>query len=197
MAMIDTELLTAFRHLSPAARTAWGKHDRPTEQWLPLWRHMADSAAVAGRLWDEWVPENVKALVAEAFPQGGDDARQVAVFLACVHDIGKASPAFACQVDGLADRMRDAGLDMPYQKQFGLDRRMAPHGLAGQQLIQEWLGERFGWSERASGQFAVVAGGDITGRRRTTSRSTTSGFGRGCCVLGAGVKRYGRASSSS
>ncbi|MFL3869775.1 type I-E CRISPR-associated protein Cse1/CasA [Streptomyces griseobrunneus] len=157
--MIDTELLTAFRHLSPAARTAWGKHDRPTEQWLPLWRHMADSAAVAGRLWDEWVPENVKALVAEAFPQGGDDARQVAVFLACVHDIGKASPAFACQVDGLADRMRDAGLDMPYQKQFGLDRRMAPHGLAGQQLIQEWLGERFGWSERASGQFAVVAGG--------------------------------------
>ncbi len=159
MAMIDTELLTAFRHLSPAARTAWGKHDRPTEQWLPLWRHMADSAAVAGRLWDEWVPGNVKALVAEAFPQGADDARQVAVYLACVHDIGKATPAFACQVEGLADQMRDAGLGMPYQKQFGLDRRMAPHGLAGQLLIQEWLGERFGWTERASGQFAVVAGG--------------------------------------
>ncbi|MGW5068239.1 type I-E CRISPR-associated protein Cse1/CasA [Streptomyces cyaneofuscatus] len=157
--MIDTELLIAFRDLSPAARTAWGKHDQPTEQWLPLWRHMADSAAVAGRLWDKWVPANVKALVAEAFPQGADDARQVAVYLACVHDIGKATPAFACQVDGLADQMRDAGLGMPYQKQFGLDRRMAPHGLAGQLLIQEWLGERFGWSERASGQFAVVTGG--------------------------------------
>ncbi|MET8345426.1 type I-E CRISPR-associated protein Cse1/CasA [Streptomyces microflavus] len=159
MVMIDAERLTTFRHLSPAARTAWGKHDRKTEQWLPLWRHMADSAAVAGRLWDEWVPGNVKALVADAFPQGADDARQVAVYLACVHDIGKATPAFACQVDGLADQMRDAGLDMPYQKQFGLDRRMAPHGLAGQLLIQEWLAERFGWSERASGQFAVVAGG--------------------------------------
>ncbi len=159
MTMPDTEHLTAFRHLSDASRTAWGKHDRTTEQWLPLWRHMADSAAVAGRLWDGWVPDSVKALVADVLPQGSPDARQVAVFLACVHDIGKATPAFACQVDGLADQMRDAGLEMPYRKQFGLDRRMAPHGLAGQALLQEWLGERFGWSERVSGQFAVVAGG--------------------------------------
>ncbi|MFB7296470.1 type I-E CRISPR-associated protein Cse1/CasA [Streptomyces rubiginosohelvolus] len=159
MTVPDAERLTAFRHLSPASRTAWGKHDRQTEQWLPLWRHMADSAAVAGLLWDAWVPDNVKALLADAFPRGTSDARQAAFFLAGVHDIGKATPAFACQVDGLADRMRAAGLDMPYQKQFGLDRRMAPHGLAGQLLLQEWLGERFGWSERVSGQFAVIAGG--------------------------------------
>ncbi|WP_455431579.1 type I-E CRISPR-associated protein Cse1/CasA [Streptomyces gelaticus] len=153
------EVPTAYAQLSPAARTAWGKHDRATEEWLPLWRHMADSAAVAGRLWDSWVPENVKALVADPLPQGAADARQLAVYLACVHDIGKATPAFACQVEGLAHRMRRAGLDMPDQKQFGEDRRMAPHGLAGQLLIQEWLAERFGWSGRASGQFAVVAGG--------------------------------------
>ncbi|MCX4675659.1 type I-E CRISPR-associated protein Cse1/CasA [Streptomyces sp. NBC_01433] len=153
------ECPTAYNELSAASRTAWGKHDRKTEEWLPLWRHMADSAAVAGRLWDAWVPANVKALVADVFPGGAADARQVAVYLACVHDIGKATPAFACQVDGLADRMRRAGLDLPYQKQFGVDRRMAPHGLAGQLLLQEWLAERFGWSGRASGQFAVVAGG--------------------------------------
>lgn len=153
------EVPTAYTKLSPAARTAWGKHDRATEEWLPLWRHMADSAAVAGRLWDSWVPENVKALVAEQLPQGAADARRLAVYLACVHDIGKATPAFACQVEGLAHRMRRAGLDMPDQKQFGEDRRMAPHGLAGQLLMQEWLAERFGWGGRASGQFAVVAGG--------------------------------------
>ncbi|MFJ1746395.1 type I-E CRISPR-associated protein Cse1/CasA [Streptomyces sp. NPDC088116] len=148
-----------FDLLSTTARLAWGKHDRKTEGWLPLWRHMADSLAVSGKLWDEWVPGNVKALVAEALPAGADDARRLMVFLAAAHDIGKATPAFACQVDGLADRMRAAGLDMPYQKQFGTDRRMAPHGLAGQLLIQEWLSERFGWAGRASGQFAVVAGG--------------------------------------
>lgn len=148
-----------FDLLSAAARLAWGKHDRKTDGWLPLWRHMADSAAVAGKLWDEWVPGNVKALVAEALPEGAVDARRLMVFLAAAHDTGKATPAFACQVDGLADRMRGAGLDMPYQKQFGTDRRMAPHGLAGQLLLQEWLSDRFGLAGRASGQYAVVAGG--------------------------------------
>ncbi|GLF98744.1 type I-E CRISPR-associated protein Cse1/CasA [Streptomyces yaizuensis] len=148
-----------FPSLSTAARRAWGKHDRPTEQWLPLWRHMADSAATAGKLWDVWLPAHVKDLVAEALPGGAADARLLTVFLAASHDTGKATPAFACQVDGLADRMRAAGLDMPYQKQFGTDRRMAPHGLAGHLLIQEWLSQRFGWSARACGQFAVVAGG--------------------------------------
>ncbi|MET8028999.1 type I-E CRISPR-associated protein Cse1/CasA [Streptomyces avermitilis] len=148
-----------FDRLSVAARMVWGKHERRTDEWLPLWRHMADSGAVAGKLWDEWVPANVKALIAEVLPGGMDDARRLVVFLATAHDIGKATPAFACQVDGLGDRMRTAGLSMPYQKEFGTDRRMAPHGLAGQLLIQEWLSERYGWSSRASGQFAVVAGG--------------------------------------
>ncbi|MFJ7420947.1 type I-E CRISPR-associated protein Cse1/CasA [Streptomyces uncialis] len=148
-----------FDLLSPAARRAWGKHDRRTEEWLPLWRHMADSAAVAGVLWDEWVPNRVKTLVAEVLPGGADDARRLLVFLAATHDIGKSTPAFACQVEALADRMRSAGLEMPYQKQFGTDRRMAPHGLASQLLLQEWLSERFGLVDRFSGQFAVVAGG--------------------------------------
>ncbi|MGO4750931.1 CRISPR-associated endonuclease Cas3'', partial [Streptomyces sp. 2MCAF27] len=150
---------SAFAKLSATARLAWGKHDRGTDDWLPLWRHMADSAAVAGRLWDEWVPGSVQRFVAESLPQGEDDARQLLIWLAATHDTGKGTPAFACQVDSLADRMRAAGLEMPYQKQFGADRRMAPHGLAGQLLIQEWLSERHGWSGRASGQFAVVAGG--------------------------------------
>ncbi|MEC4019756.1 type I-E CRISPR-associated protein Cse1/CasA [Streptomyces sp. H27-D2] len=148
-----------FARLSPAARAAWAKHDRKTDGWLPLWRHMADSAAVAGKLWDEWLPGNVKALVAESLPAEEADARRMVVFLAASHDTGKATPAFACQVDSLADRMRAAGLGMPTVKEYGTDRRMAPHGLAGQLLLQEWLSERHGMGSRASGQFAVVAGG--------------------------------------
>ncbi|WP_225844908.1 CRISPR-associated helicase Cas3' [Streptomyces sp. HPF1205] len=149
----------AFGALSKAARRTWGKHDRDTEDWLPLRQHMADSAAVAGKLWDEWLPRNIRELVAEVLPTGMDDGRRLAVWLAASHDIGKATPAFACQVDGLANRMRRAGLDMPDQKQFGTDRVLAPHGLAGQVLIQEWLNERFGWTVRTSAQFAIVAGG--------------------------------------
>ncbi|MFJ8676392.1 type I-E CRISPR-associated protein Cse1/CasA [Streptomyces sp. NPDC093589] len=149
----------AFQNLSLPARRAWGKHDRGTESWLPLWRHMADSAAVAGRLWDEWLPSNVKRLLVEALPDGADDAGRLVVWLAAGHDIGKATVAFSCQVDSLAEKMRDAGLEMPYEGQLRADRKRAPHGLAGQIIFQEWLADRYGWSGRASGQFAVVAGG--------------------------------------
>ncbi|WP_455432591.1 CRISPR-associated helicase Cas3' [Streptomyces sioyaensis] len=137
----------------------WAKHDRGGEGWLPLWRHMEDSAAVAGLLWDRWLPSNVQALIAEALPQGLSDARSLVIWLAAVHDIGKATPAFACQVDSLADRMRDKGLEMRTQRQLGTDRKVAPHGLAGQVLLAEWLEERQGWTGRQAAQFGVVVGG--------------------------------------
>ncbi|MEU6631737.1 CRISPR-associated helicase Cas3' [Streptomyces parvus] len=145
--------------LQGAVRRVWAKHDRDAEGWLPLWRHMEDGAAVAGLLWDEWLPEQVRNVIAGPLPGGMEDARRLVVWLAGVHDIGKATPAFACQVDQLADRMRDAGLEMRTQKQFGPDRKVAPHGLAGQLLLEEWLEERHGWSGRQSGQLAVVVGG--------------------------------------
>ncbi|WP_328380666.1 CRISPR-associated helicase Cas3' (plasmid) [Streptomyces sp. NBC_00440] len=145
--------------LTGPARSVWAKHDRDAEGWLPLWRHMADSGAVAGLLWDHWLPANVRGLVAEALPGGLADARRLVVWLTAVHDIGKATPAFACQVDQLADRMRDQGLEMRTHRQFGPDRRIAPHGLAGQVLLAEWLEERHGWAVKQSGQFAVVPGG--------------------------------------
>ncbi|SFE28893.1 CRISPR system Cascade subunit CasA [Actinacidiphila alni] len=148
-----------FERISGAARSAWGKHDRVTDGWLPLWQHMADSGAVAARLWDRWLPGNVKALVGEALPGGEGDGRRLVGWLAGVHDIGKATPAFACQVDPLAQVMRDQGLAMPSFERLREDRKLGPHGLAGQLLLTEWLGERYGWPSRVSGQFGVVIGG--------------------------------------
>ncbi|WP_433379387.1 CRISPR-associated helicase Cas3' [Streptosporangium sp. CA-115845] len=144
--------------ISDKARTVWAKHDRETDGWLPLWRHLADSGAVAGLLWDRWLPLQVRRLVAEALPGGADDARRLAVWLAATHDVGKATPAFACQVESLADVMRAARLDMPAHKQMP-DRKLAPHGLAGQVLLQEWLIERYGWARSATLPFVVIAGG--------------------------------------
>ncbi|WP_249416517.1 CRISPR-associated helicase Cas3' [Streptomyces sp. TS71-3] len=120
---------------------------------------MEDSAAVAGLLWDHWLPVRVRRVVAEALPQGESDARALAVWLAGVHDIGKATPAFACQVDQLGDVMRARGLEMGSAKAMGRDRRIAPHGLAGQVLLAEWLEERHGWASARTGQFTVAVGG--------------------------------------
>ncbi|MBH5337627.1 CRISPR-associated helicase Cas3' [Streptomyces pactum] len=120
---------------------------------------MADSGSVAGKLWHEWLPASVKRQISEPFPGGDEVASRLVCFLAASHDIGKCTPAFACQVERLADCMRDHGLDMPTASAYGQDRRLAPHGLAGQLVLQEWLGERFKLGSRAAGQFAVVAGG--------------------------------------
>lgn len=137
----------------------WGKHDRDADGWLPLWQHMEDAAAVAGLLWDEWLPGSVRRLIGAALPGGEGDGRLLAVWLAGVHDIGKATPAFACQVESLADRMRRAGLEMRTQGALGPDRRLAPHGLAGQVLLGEWLEGHCGWAPGQCDQFTVVVGG--------------------------------------
>ncbi|MGW2826502.1 CRISPR-associated helicase Cas3' [Streptomyces sp. NPDC001443] len=120
---------------------------------------MEDSAAVAGLLWDEWLPVGVRRLIAGVLPAGEVDGRRLVVWLAGVHDIGKATPAFACQVEQLADVMRAQGLEMRSGRAMGPDRRLAPHGLAGQVLLGEWLQERQGWAARQTGQFTVAVGG--------------------------------------
>ncbi|MEU7090076.1 CRISPR-associated helicase Cas3' [Streptomyces achromogenes] len=120
---------------------------------------MEDAGAVAGLLWDRWLPVGVRALVAGVLPGDNADARALAVWLAGVHDIGKATPAFACQVDQLADEMRGHGLEMRSARAMGPDRRIAPHGLAGQVLLGEWLEERHGWAPVRTGQFTVAVGG--------------------------------------
>lgn len=84
--------------LKGPGRAVWAKHDRDTEGWLPLWRHMEDSAAVAGLLWDRWLPANLRTLISATLPGGEGDGRRLAVWLAGVHDIGKATPAIAGQL---------------------------------------------------------------------------------------------------
>ncbi|WP_435825174.1 CRISPR-associated helicase Cas3' [Nocardiopsis alba] len=144
--------------LSEAACVVWAKHDFDSDGWLPLYRHMADSAFVAGRLWDEWIPRQVREHIAAALPGGEDDARRLLTLVAATHDIGKATPAFSCQVEQLAARMRGQGLDMPLEKQMA-DRRLAPHGLAGQLILRDWLVEEHGWRIPKTHQLTVIAGG--------------------------------------
>lgn len=145
--------------LSAAARSVWAKHDRDTDDWLPLWQHMSDSAAIAGVLWDHWLPRQVRRLIAAELPGEDSDARALAVFLACTHDIGKCTPAFACQVEALADRMRRQGLEVPLEQTIRQDRKIAPHGLAGQLVLREWLMERYSWQRKATTPFTIIAGG--------------------------------------
>lgn len=84
--------------LSPAARSLWGKSDHGLNRaWMPLFVHMIDSSQVAGRLWDEWAAKFVRKSIVSSLGASDARARAVLMFLAAVHDIGKATPAFQAQ----------------------------------------------------------------------------------------------------
>ena len=90
--------------MSDAARSVWAKYDRGSDGWLSLSAHLRDASAVAGLLWDRWLPERVMRGVCAALPGGIADGRLLVCWLAGVHDIGKATPAFAVQAPPLADQ---------------------------------------------------------------------------------------------
>lgn len=146
--------------LSAAACRTWGKSlpiGRPVESWNPLWRHLQDSAAVAGRLWDRWLPAVIRDQIGAS--AGGPDAgRSLVTFLAGVHDIGKATPAFAVQVDVLRDDMAQVGLRMP-DLVATAERNTRPHSLAGHVVLRRWLRTVHGWTGPQADRLACVVGG--------------------------------------
>ena len=116
---------------------AWAKSDRLTDDWYPLWAHLQDAAAVADLLFPQFLSESQKSLLAETF--GSEErARKLAVWLGAVHDTGKATSAFAMQVDPLRTRMEEAGFEFPNDAS-PQERRSYPHGLAGQRAVIQYL----------------------------------------------------------
>lgn len=146
--------------LSARLRSCWAKSD-DEQRSLSLVAHGADSSAVAGYLFDNWLPRSVRRLVADG--RTDDEARALVQWLAASHDVGKASPAFACQVEYLANAIRDTGLPLdinPHESR----RRDFPHSVVSHLSLEHYLAAR-GWSDtkvnraKVSRSYAVVAGG--------------------------------------
>lgn len=73
--------------------------------WLSLDRHLDDVAAVAGRLWDVALTPRQRAWVARGCRVDEAAMRAWWIFLAGIHDVGKASPVFQGLVPDLARRV--------------------------------------------------------------------------------------------
>ncbi len=117
---------------------------------------MADSAGVAARLWDEWLPRSVTDRIQAAAGGDPESARSLVMWLAGIHDLGKATPAFAAQLEDLADSMDRAGLRMP---SYPLRSSDAPHSACSQVLLERWLLHVHGWERDTARTYAVVPGG--------------------------------------
>jgi CRISPR-associated helicase Cas3/CRISPR-associated endonuclease Cas3-HD len=126
--------------------TVWAKSDRDLingecVDWLPLHQHLDDTAAVAGQLIDHWVSPQVLDRIAQDLPDGVAGVRTLACWLAAVHDVGKASPAFVVQVPKLADHMRNFGLDANPMLANDPQRGAVNHALVGHVAVRDWLAD--------------------------------------------------------
>lgn len=128
---------------SSKARSLWAKKSRSGDLlWLPLPVHLSDTAEAARLLWARWVPAGVKRRLASGIASGTEeDAERLLVFLAAVHDLGKASPAFASMECGnreldepVFDQIIRSGLPLERQSRF-MYREKTPHALASQVLL--------------------------------------------------------------
>lgn len=82
----------------------WAKKGRNINKeymWLPLYLHLKDTACVASFLWEHWVSDGVKACIIDSIYLDNlenfnkeDIAKNLLIFLALSHDIGKATPIF-------------------------------------------------------------------------------------------------------
>ncbi|MCB9440932.1 MAG: CRISPR-associated helicase Cas3' [Mycolicibacterium sp.] len=149
-------------HLSRRLLSCWAKSD-DEERSLSLVAHAADSCAVAGYLYDNWLPRSVRRLIAGR--RSDDEARSLVRWLAACHDTGKASPAFACQVPHLANLICDTGLAIDVNLS-DKRRREFPHSLVSQLALESYLAEHAWTTVKVNGRrtsvarsYAVVPGG--------------------------------------
>lgn len=151
-----------FRQVSEQAWALWAKSADNGVDFMPLPRHMSDAGQVAQLMWDIWVPESARRLVWESL--GSTDSAEVqerafrlACFLSAVHDVGKASPAFASQVPALIPRMESAGFQFSVLFTAG-ERRRCPHASVSGMSLVEWAKQKGVGGRGIRTLAAVIAG---------------------------------------
>lgn len=101
--------------LSPEALSIWAKtafYGRTDDDsYLQLWQHLEDTGEVALHVWDDFVSDNIKELLAEDI---GDRevAKELYQFIAAIHDIGKGAPSFIVQSTKFADKVKQTKLSI-------------------------------------------------------------------------------------
>lgn len=100
---------------------------------LPLWMHLKDTMGIALKLVEEWVPESVL----KATGMDLETFRKTTVFLAGVHDIGKATSYFQSVITKECIEQRDilARCGFEINDKY-LAQGKTPHAWAGQWILQ-------------------------------------------------------------
>lgn len=140
--------------LSTQAWSLWAKTGKGEQShlWEPLPIHLSDTAEVARIIWNEWLSLAVRNYICASTSLMPDEIETLIVWIALVHDIGKATPSFQSKVAERAENVRESGLKLPGKCEN------EPHSLLGQIIFQDWL-ESHGWGEGPASGLSCIVGG--------------------------------------
>src|SRR5690606_29016284 len=119
----------------------------------PLHQHLDDTGRFAARLWDEWLPNAVKDRLTGV---AGENARSLASWLAALHDVGRASPAFAVQSGRLGDAMAQHRLYADPALRQSEERKKVRHEVVSHLAVAHWLRDSHGFTADAADALASV-----------------------------------------
>lgn len=142
--------------LSELARSFWAKSSkRDPSDWLSVPQHLMDAADVVGQLFDHYLSDHHRRLMASVWDGDLTKARRSLIFLAGIHDVGKVSLHFCCQSSSLANFVRELGLDVP-EKRLVPQRAELPHGFASQFAFEDAVAAGGGDRSRAQQWSGIV-----------------------------------------
>jgi CRISPR-associated endonuclease/helicase Cas3 len=135
----------------------WGKSaERAGGRENLLLEHLLDTAAVAERMWDEFLAPATRALVDEV-AGGAGRGRVLFAWLCGIHDLGKATPAFQRMWPEGAVAVRAAGLGWD-EPTLATCKQKWRHDRAGAYVLRRLLPEA-GWpGEHVAWVWPLVAG---------------------------------------
>ncbi len=134
-----------FYQLSQVAQSLWAKKSSNASlYWLPLFVHMFDTAEVAKILWNKWLSEGVRQVITDDLINS-DNAEGLFVFLAAIHDLGKATPIFQAKPafktcldldECIEDKQNASSLLIKQFRDSNVSIK-TPHALATQLLLSQ------------------------------------------------------------
>ena len=141
----------------------WGKLASADESssYHPLLCHMVDVAMVTREMWQYSLSPSQRGGLSIALGLGHDQdsAGLWCAFLAGLHDLGKASPAFQLQVERVRtrveQRLRDNGLTVSSLR----TSKYTPHGVVTAATLPSILTTAFGMGSHIANRIGTVIGG--------------------------------------
>lgn len=112
-----------------------GKTGNASSEWLPLYMHLKDTAGIMEYLFERFLSDSFS----NSCNLEIEELKNTAVFLAYVHDIGKATVAFQKKISNnipeLQGKLEHYGLELPDSMDISKIRK-TPHALAGEVILR-------------------------------------------------------------